>query len=378
LQDKFEIDHIDPLGQGVSKQSDKVCFVRKTLPGETGTTKILKKSKGVTFADPESFDHISPLRIQAQCPHYEQCPSCHFLHTSWDNETSIKKLTLENEIQKRLKNSPLLNNGMPPVQILKDNSRDAYRNRIQLHYDLKKKQLGHIDALHKKIVDVPDCRLPTAAIQTKLKELYKSSNWTEWIPKNSPPKGHVELIEKASGVEVVWNSRYSDGGFTQVNQAMNDSLVALVTEIIQKVKPENGIWDLFGGNGNLTRGAQKIPTLIVDSFQKNPGIRGQHNYIEADLYSSHIIEGLRELSSFSPDLLLIDPPRSGFKQLNNFLNELKPKNCIYVSCHQGTQLRDLHKIEQNYTLKEVHLVELFPSTYHFETVFHLQINDEQR
>lgn len=375
---KFKIDHIDPLGQGVSKQSEKVCFIRKTLPGETGQAKILKKSKGVMFAEPESFAQVSSLREKSDCPHFEDCPSCHFLHTTWDNELALKKETLETEIQKRLKGSPLLRKGIPSIQVHKGDERLGYRNRIQLHYDLKQKKLGYIDSLKKKIVEVSACLIPTSPIQNKLQELYASNSWIEGVPPHSPPKGHVELIQRESGVDLVWNSRYSDGGFSQVNLQMNEKLVGLVTEKILQAKPERGVWDMFGGAGNLTRRTPEIPTLIADSYQKNPGRRGEHLFTQVDLYHEDALEELEKQSGFRPDFLLIDPPRSGLKQLKDYLRQLKPQNCLYVSCHQGTQLRDLQAVDDDYILKEVHLLELFPSTYHFETVFLLQINDEKR
>lgn len=375
---KFKIDHIDPLGQGVSKQSKKVGFIRKTLPGETGEANILKRSKGVLFAGPEKLERPSPQRVAPACPHFNDCPSCHFLHTSWDNELAIKHKTLEFEIQRRLKGLPLLQQGLPHIELHQGENRLGYRNRIQLHYDLKQKRLGYIDPLKKRIVEVPSCLIPSSAIQTKLKKLYTSSSWMQSIPADSPQKGHVELIHRNSGVDLVWNSRYSDGGFNQVNPEMNESLVQLITRKIEELNPKRGVWDLFGGSGNLTRRIPKIPTLVADSYQTTPQQQGQHIFAQADLYQDNIIAELKQKSGFDPDLLLIDPPRSGLKQLNLFLQELRPQHCLYVSCHQGTQIRDLLGIETGYSLKEVHLLELFPSTYHFETVFLLQINDDKR
>ena len=78
---QFIIDHIDPLGQGVFKQDEKVYFIPKTLPNETGTAEILKKKKGVHFAKLESLNQKSELRTQANCQHYDLCAGCHFQHS---------------------------------------------------------------------------------------------------------------------------------------------------------------------------------------------------------------------------------------------------------------------------------------------------------
>ena len=83
---KFLIDHIDPLGQGVFKQDDQVFFIPKTLPGETGDFVIDKKSKGVHFGTCTQITNKSPERITPDCPHFDQCNGCHFLHTHYQNE----------------------------------------------------------------------------------------------------------------------------------------------------------------------------------------------------------------------------------------------------------------------------------------------------
>lgn len=375
---KFKIDHIDPLGQGVSKLSDKVSFIRKTLPGEKGEFNALKSSKGVVFGEPDHIDQVSPLRIQPDCPHFFECPSCHFLHTDQTTESSIKQKTLEREILKRLQNSALLKEGLPKIKLHGPLQRNAYRNRIQLHYDLKKKRIGYIDPLKKRIVEVPQCMIGTSVLQEKLRELYHSQKWMQLMPSHSPTKGHLELIERSNEAELVWNSRYASGGFTQVNQQMNETLVELVTNTLKRSSSQQGIWDLFGGEGNLTQRIQDTPVLVADSHQNKSGQEKERLFLETDLYSDGVLEDLLQKSPFTPDTLLLDPPRSGFKQLKDFLTKLKPQTCLYVSCHQATQLRDLQDLPKNYRLKEVHLLELFPATYHFETVFLLQINDDKR
>ena len=65
---EFEIDHIDPLGQGVSKKAENITFVAGTLPGETGTALVYKRAKGVQFARLQQLDIAADNRVEPECP----------------------------------------------------------------------------------------------------------------------------------------------------------------------------------------------------------------------------------------------------------------------------------------------------------------------
>lgn len=363
----FSIEHIDPLGQGVSKIDDQIIFVRKTLPGEEGQADILKSSKGVQFAEVSELKKLSPKRIQAECPHFQTCQGCHLLHTDYQTELEIKKQTLTREIEKSLKRAGSSLN--VPIEILQAPRRLGYRNRIQLHYDRNKQKLGTVDPLKKIITEIPACKIALEPIQEKLQSLYEKQTWLKQL--KGPAHGHVELQVNNGEVQVFWNSRYSEGGFTQVFHEMNEILVELVTQSVLQLPKNQRIWDLFGGGGNLTQNIKDQDILVVDSYLPKEKKGGHQKFFQSNLYHAEALSQCLEQNE-RPDILLIDPPRTGFKDLHLWLEELRPKELFYVSCHQATQLRDLSACFQNYDLKEVKLLDLFPGTYHFETFFHLQ------
>ena len=90
----FHIDHLDPLGQGVYKNDNKINFIAKTLPGESGVAKVLKSKKGVAFATIEELAVTASNRIDVNCPHYAKCPGCDYLHTDYQSEISYKQSAL--------------------------------------------------------------------------------------------------------------------------------------------------------------------------------------------------------------------------------------------------------------------------------------------
>ena len=80
----------------------------------------------------------------------------------------------------------------------------------------------------------------------------------------------------------------------------------------------------------------------------------------------------KEANSKQTNLFLIDPPRSGFKNIKDWTDFYQPKYVIYISCFAATQMRDIKTILENYKLEKVQLIDLFPSTHHFETLLLLQ------
>ena len=99
-----------------------------------------------------------------------------------------------------------------------------------------------------------------------------------------------------------------------------------------------------------------------------------HNVAGALLVEHERVEDYLARIKTGPDLILADPPRAGLgKAVVAHLNRLAPKRLVIVSCDPATLARDLAAMP-NYSLARVTMVDLFPQTYHLETVVHLQRN----
>ncbi len=370
---KFKIDHIDPMGQGVSKEADKITFIPKTLPGEEGDAQLIKKQKKIQFAKINSLDdltRVSNLRKEASCSHYSQCSGCHYLHTSYENEINFKK----SGIQWLLRNLERNYNTELKVNIHQANERLSYRNRIQLHYLKNHKILG-FHTLENKISEVPGCLLPQESIKLKLSELYTDNNWLNLV-QGQPNKGHIEIYHPpGEELKVNINKAYSQGGFTQVNKDMNDLMVKLVEEKLKSSYQSQGkklVLDLFGGSGNLTKSLTQAPTLVVDATpKKHISLEDHQTYAEINLYDKKALSDLMSCIDESVECLVIDPPRSGHKDLPEFIERINPEHILYISCQASTMIRDISNLNDEYQIDEVHLFDLFPSTHHFETVIFL-------
>jgi 23S rRNA (uracil1939-C5)-methyltransferase len=164
--------------------------------------------------------------------------------------------------------------------------------------------------------------------------------------------------------------RVSAGAFFQVNRYMTGKLIELVTA---EAKGRT-VLDLYAGVGlfsaRLAAAFERV--IAVESSQiscsdlqyNSPGnVRAVNATTEQYLRSS----------APSPELVVVDPPRGGLGEaVTQALARLQAAQITYVSCDPATLARDLRGLtEAGYRIAQAHLVDLFPQTFHLETVLHL-------
>jgi 23S rRNA (uracil1939-C5)-methyltransferase len=172
-------------------------------------------------------------------------------------------------------------------------------------------------------------------------------------------------LSYAVGKENYWITR---GGFFQVNRTILDRFVELVTANRQGKLA----WDLYAGVGlfsqilakNFTEvvAVEAAATDLTRSF-RGPGRRA----VEATT-----VQFLRQavLERDRPQLVVLDPPRAGIgSEVCRLIVRVKPEEIVYVSCDPTTLGRDLKQmVDSGYKLHELHMVDMFPQTFHQETV----------
>lgn len=363
---EFLIDHLDPLGQGVSKRTNNkkqsvITFIPKTLPGEQGNARIIKASKGVEFAELEALTNISPQRLQPECPHYARCSGCDYQHISYENELAYKKAALIFLLRS-------IDLGDKQVELIPAFRRFSYRNRVQLHY--RHKYLGFVDASADKVLEVPECRIASPAIKKIMDELYADKSWTI----EHEGRGHVEIYEKENGVSVEWNQPYASGGFSQVNAEMNIQLRHWLKTRFS-IERYTHILDLFSGDGNLSDVllfSENTERFMVDSFATKTEYEKNSLFFKQDLFGENALGLFLQNSKLKKiDLLLLDPPRKGFSSLSEWDKHFKPEYIVYISCNPATLARDLGLLmsaNKKLKIENVVLMDMFPATRHFETL----------
>lgn len=167
-------------------------------------------------------------------------------------------------------------------------------------------------------------------------------------------------------------------GFAQANPLANERLRSVVAGWAA-AGALGSVLELFAGSGNLTRtlvaaGAREV--LAVESSsaavslgrtQGAPGVR----WLCAEAAPA-VMERARDKGRPTPDLVVLDPPRSGARALMGPLADLAPARILYVSCDAMTLARDARAlVDRGYEMRRARVVDTMPQTAHFETVAEL-------
>ncbi len=156
----------------------------------------------------------------------------------------------------------------------------------------------------------------------------------------------------------------------------NRHLISTLGEIVTKGRTGGTALDLYAGGGlfSLPLAAQFQHVVAVESspasfrdLRRNLPPHAKAVRSAAEAYLQDAGKKLR------PELIVVDPPRTGLgAKAARSLAECRARRVTYVSCDPATLARDLGVlIEAGYHIEEAHLVDLFPQTYHLETVLHL-------
>ncbi|MGH9762776.1 MAG: 23S rRNA (uracil(1939)-C(5))-methyltransferase RlmD, partial [Blastocatellia bacterium] len=94
---------------------------------------------------------------------------------------------------------------------------------------------------------------------------------------------------------------------------------------------------------------------------------------EAENFARSYAAKMRDSTAREPDLVVLDPPRTGAAEVIPYLIDIAPRRIVYVSCEPTTLARDLRSlIDAGYALARITGYDLFPQTYHVETVAALE------
>jgi 23S rRNA (uracil1939-C5)-methyltransferase len=165
----------------------------------------------------------------------------------------------------------------------------------------------------------------------------------------------------------------SANSFFQTNTAQAERLYEKVLEFAD-LKGDELVWDLYAGTGTISLFlAQKAAYVYafeligsaVRDGRENAGIYGIKNirFIEGD-----ILEHLNQFRQ-NVNVVVVDPPRSGIHpKVCQLLANCGANRLIYVSCNPTTMARDIDILKTNYRLSKIQPVDMFPHTYHIESV----------
>lgn len=413
-----------PDGTGVGQLDERVVQAKNALPGELVSVKVLKRRRGIWYGEasaPAARAGWSSARIEPACGYFPRCGGCAMQHIDYAEQLALKQQQLTRALAAVGVEPQNIN---PPVQ----GPKLRYRTKARLGVRVVGGEVlvGFRETLSNRVARMESCETLIGEFSVLLKplrQLISSLSDPTRIPQIELAAGdheqaivvrHLDLLTEpdeellrefairhdirvfaqSAGYDSVrllssHASRYLgyanvDYGlyyeflpwdFTQVNLAMNRLLVR--SALAEFGRPDGGrVFDLFCGIGNFSLAAASLGWSVtgyeaaaesidraVMNAERN-GLSGRCEFQVADLYDPGC-----ELAE-SADYLLLDPPRSGAgPNLVTWLDSLRPRKVVYVSCQPASFAADAAVLqEKGYLLERVGVFDMFPNTAHIETL----------
>jgi len=408
-------------GSFLARVDGKATFVPLTVPGEEARVRIVEEKRSYATAEPEEILKASANRIEPPCPHFGVCGGCNYQHADYDTQLAWKRQVLRETLQRGGVLVP------DNISILSANPWH-YRNRIRIAID-QERRAGYRGRRSRDIVPIRECTiaaplllkaaltaaetlqstkpafLPTEIslfcdadetqllasifVQSSAKREFEqfSIAWKERCPAlvgvevvtEGRPNHESKQIARWGGSSITYRAGGSDyrvdhRAFFQVNRWLLDDFVQRVIADRQGTLA----WDLFAGVGLFSRHlADRFSEVIAveSSPQANRALTANLEGTSARSVDSDTLSFLKDPGcDLRPDLILVDPPRAGLgPETTTLLGEIAAPNILYVSCDPATLARDLRALlDSGYSIVSITLADLFPQTFHLETVVELQ------
>ena len=406
----------------------KAVFLPFVLEGEHVDAVVTEQKQGFARARATQILQASQNRTEPGCPYFRSCGGCHYQHSTYEHQLAVKASILKENLRRIAKLElpcELKVHASPPWE---------YRNRTRLRVRTQPEfALGYFRHLSHEFMPVEKCPISSPLINQaigKLSEAGRISSFDAELreieffadatdehllvgaycapglaKRNAEQLAAAlqETLRQAAGITVfpalsgsddatcerrplvqlgtgdlrytttLASYRVSPGSFFQTNRHLTDELVNLVT---------------FGRSGgtvaDLYAGVGLFSTVLSREFERVIAVESSlHSY--ADL-TYNVADNVRTVRStvlqylenaaagLMPDLIVVDPPRAGLGgRVAAKLAALHTPMLTYVSCDPATLSRDLAVLlAAGYHVEEAHLVDLFPQTFHVESVLHLK------
>jgi len=415
----------------------KAVFVPFVLPGEKIEASLTEQKPGFARAHAEAILEPSPHRVEPGCPFFGRCGGCHYQHANYEHQLEIKKEILRETLRRTAKLDLAVEIQVHPSPPWNYRNRSRLNVRTEPEFEAGYfKMASHellsveqcpissplinqgIAALWRSgrqgkvppgvdevefFVNADDTQL---LVEISAKPDSRRATLREWAEDFGASRAEIvgvvvsreqkgftrERILTVGTDHVVYQTaraayRVSAGSFFQTNRHLTEELVKIVTD---GQSGELAV-DLYAGVGLFSTVLCDIRHIVsVESSQTSTGdlsynlaSNGEAVRATTEQYLSGSAKKRRAGKGavlphpvVRPDLAVVDPPRGGLgARVARMLVTLGASRVVYVSCDPVTLARDLVVLlAGGYRIEQVHLVDLFPQTFHLETVVHLSLN----
>lgn len=390
---QYKIEKLDNFGRGISHINNKIVFISNALEDEVVDATTTYSNKKFDEAKVNEIIEVSRMRITPICPYFDICGGCNLLHMNYDDQLKFKYNKVKDIIFKYLKEDIKVNDVIYSNQFNYRN-KASFEVKEKLCYKMRKStnlvDINYCYLLDNNINDIVHVlnnlnlkNINNITIRTGEEDIMVSisGNPTQEIIDALKEKARSIYVNdklvygRSNIVSKIGNYEFfvSDKSFFQVNKYNVKNLYDKVLEYAELTGNEN-ILDLYCGTGTigiyLSKYAKSVIGIEVNEqaiFDAN--VNKNKNNIENISFICDTTSNINNIVNDDFDVIIVDPPRSGLdKNTINFLINSKAKRIVYVSCDIMTLVRDLNILKQDYDIREITPVDMFPNTYHVETV----------
>lgn len=413
-------------GMGVVKVDGFPFFIRNVIKGEQVQfiATLVKKTYG--FGKVVAILEESSERVQPKCPLFPQCGGCQIQHMSAKEQARFK----EEQVESLMRRIAKIDTEVQPIKGMNDPWK--YRNKAQIPVDYEGVcgfyrvnsntiipmnecliQSDEMNALYRSvrtwiqtyelgemmrhilIKEAKDALM--LVLITNTKDVPYLSELQRVIDEHHPKVKSIYLnINKRNDNVILGESEILIGkeptitdtlhhfdftispkSFYQVNPIQTEVLYQSALDLCELTNEET-VLDLYCGVGTISMflaqkakkviGIEIVPAAIEDAKQN--AIRNKIDNVEFVCADAGTFASEFAKSNQNVDVIVVDPPRKGCDQTTvDAIALMSPKKVVYVSCDPSTLARDIERFKAHgYACTYVQPVDMFPQTYHVETV----------
>jgi 23S rRNA (uracil1939-C5)-methyltransferase len=394
---------------GVGRLDGKAVMVPHAAPGDLLEVTVLQQRAGYLIARAERVLEAGAARRPPPCPYLPRCGGCDWQQIAYPEQARFKAeviaATLNHALGLELNPATLIEPA--PAEF-------GYRARIRFKTG-SGGRLGFYEAGSRRLVEVEHClvtaaeiwmprefaaaieceeievvadrgrevlvahlaRPPAAAVLERARRLVeRDARIAGVVLRAGRAREVIGEVSIAVALEPGLELEVEADLFSQVNRAQNLKLIAAVMEMAEAGAAAR-VLDLFCGAGNFSlpaarRGAAVMgvdaEALAVAAAARNAARLGLKRAGFAAMEAAELARFLLR-ARYRPEVVIMDPPRSGARELIGPLLRMRAARVIYVSCDVATLARDLHALcAGGYRIAAVRAFDFFPNTHHAEVV----------
>ena len=385
----IELERAGHQGETVGRRDDgKIVLAAYGIAGERVVVEVREEHPTHIVAEVVEVLRASPERVEPRCPHFGVCGGCQLQHISYEEQGKIKQQVLADQLRQI---GGIVN---PPVSpILAAENPWNYRNNAR--FTVRREGVTGFTHWHThRFEPIDECLIMDTRINDIKRKLDGALiNRERQLAVRIGRKTGETLVHPAlneigdeRGVETgqlsytdrLFNTPFkvSAASFFQVNTAQAERMIALVRDRLRPA-PSDTIVDAYAGVGTIAALLAPMCGRVIAIEESAAAVRDAEinlaPFPNVEMILAKTEEALPKLKE-RVDAVILDPPRQGcYPEVIDALRRLQPRRIVYVSCDPATLARDLNRIILGgYSLTDVTPVDMFPHTYHIESVSTLE------